>query len=51
MPMSPIERIPIFGLRAVVEEEAMAALGGISKRGTSTHIETRWKLAKSCAGG
>lgn len=39
MPMSPIERMPIFGLGAAVEEVAMVSLGRVSKRGSSKFIE------------
>lgn len=40
MPMSPMERMPIFGLGAALEEVAMLCLGRMSKRGTSRFIES-----------
>lgn len=46
MPISPIERMPIFGLRAIVEEDAIRSLGKMSKRGRSRFIEGDWTLGK-----
>jgi hypothetical protein len=45
MPMSPIERMPIFGLGAALEEVAILCLGRMSKRGTSKFIESGWRWA------
>ena len=44
MPISPIERMPIFGLGAVLDEVAIliGSLGCISKRGTSRFIKSGW---------
>ena len=49
MPISPIDRMPIFGLRAIVEEDAILSLGDMSKRGTSRFMERDWTLTKQCA--
>jgi hypothetical protein len=46
-----MERIPTFGLGAVVKEDDILAITGISKRGTPTDIESRWTLGNLCARG